>query len=657
MSKSNLPAAIGFPGLLKEIKARIQRAQTRAVLSVNAELVRLYWDIGRMINARQHQEGWGAAVIPRLARELHNELSEEKGFSERNIKRMLAFYRAYPDPTAIVPQAVAQLPTGSKVPGPVAPIDLHSDSILWSIPWGHHALLMEKSDKPSIRIWYMAETLANGWSRSVLLAMIQSAAHRRKGKAISNFERLLPAPQSDLVRQALKDPYIFDFLTLHGPFHERELEVNLLQQMERFLLELGRGFAFVGRQVRIEISKRDFYVDLLFYHLNLRCYVVIELKTGEFKPEYAGKMNFYLGVVDDKLRHTDDAPSIGLILSQERNHIVAEYALRGMSKPIGISEYEFTRVLPASLRPALPTVEQIEAELGAPTAEGLKITTMRRKKKRLSKRLASTPGHRVSVDPDQRRTRSSRMHRTGDKRFFDSGCCRTCRQGDASAGCPTRINCPSAWRASASTIAGDRVPRSGSKGDGVSTESDARNLFRMRQRPARPRSQGARPRTQRIYAHVARSIKDPFERKSVMKEIRVGACVIGALALLLTGIAWWNVTSMASAIDNDWKVYRAAVGDIQRVAVLSSNIKVKPPDGTTDTALAVFYDRDIYHRSQDVFVLQLAIILMGLGVAGPLFCIGFDLDGEFAEVFEDWQTARNERRERERALWKQSAQA
>ncbi len=378
-----------FPVLLKEIKARIQQAQTRAILSANAELIRLYWDIGRMIDRRQKQEGWGAAVIPRLARELANELPEEKGFSERNIKRMLAFYRKYPDPDAIVPQAAAQLPgpKGSrtsasqlaapeKVPRAAAQTP---ESLLWAIPWFHHVVLMEKVKDEATRAWYMRRTLANGWSRNVLALMIQSEAHARQGAALTIFDRLLPSPQSDLVQQTLKDPYIFDFLTLREPFHERELETNLLHQLERFLLELGQGFAFVGRQFRVEVGDSDFYIDLLFYHLKLRCFVVIDLKKGEFKPEYAGKMNFYLAVVDDKLRHATDEPSIGLILCQDRNQIVAEYALRGVSKPIGVSEYELTRTLPVNLRSALPTVEEIEARLAEtdaakPKARGTRKT-------------------------------------------------------------------------------------------------------------------------------------------------------------------------------------------------------------------------------------------------------------------------------------------
>jgi len=379
MSKTNLPIPADFPVLLKEIKNRIQQAQTRAMLAVNAELVQLYWDIGRIIAARQQQEGWGAAVIPRLSRELLNELPEVKGFSERNIKRILAFYREYANPADFVPQHAAKLSGPQKVPQPAAQLEKAGkvpqlaaqlpDSLLWSIPWFHQIVLMEKVKDRETRLWYMQQTLTNGWSRNVLLFMIKSEAHARQGQAITNFERLLPPPQSDLVQQTLKDPYIFDFLTLQEPFHERELETNLLHQLERFLLELGQGFAFVGRQYYLKVGDREFYIDLLFYHLKLRCFVVIDLKKGEFKPEYAGKMNFYLSVVDDQLRHAADAPSIGLILCQDRNHIVAEYTLRGVDKPIGISEYELTRALPPNLKSALPTVEEIEAELAEAAIE------------------------------------------------------------------------------------------------------------------------------------------------------------------------------------------------------------------------------------------------------------------------------------------------
>jgi predicted nuclease of restriction endonuclease-like (RecB) superfamily len=352
-------AAVGrsdFAALLAEVKGRIQAAQTRAVLAVNAELVRLYWDIGRIIHDRQKRAGWGAAVIPRLARELHNELPDLKGFSERNIKLMVQlaseYPRAFPTSDSIGQPPVAQLPSDPEGQLPVA-----------QVPWAHNVLLMQKVKDLPTRRWYMEQTLANGWSRNVLGLQIDARAHARHGKAVSNFAALLPAPQSDLAQQALKDPYIFDFLTLTEPFQERELETELVRHLEKFLLELGQGFAFVGRQYRLDVGDEDFYIDLLFYHLRLRAFVVIDLKKGKFKPEYAGKLNFYCNVVNDRLKHPTDAPTIGLILCQTRDRLLAEYSFAGIDKPIGISTYELTRALPARLRSVLPTVEEIEAEL------------------------------------------------------------------------------------------------------------------------------------------------------------------------------------------------------------------------------------------------------------------------------------------------------
>ena len=357
--KNNLSLSADYVGLLTDIKQRVRHAQTRAVLAVNAELIRLYWEIGALIDIRQKTEGWGTGVISRLARDLHNELPEEKGFSERNIKRMLAFYREYPH-LRFVPQIVAQIESCPTVPQPVA---LFPVELIQSVPWGHHAELMTRIKEPAMRKWYMQATVENGWSRNILLMQIESAAHQRQGSLASNFAKHLPPPDSDLVQQTLKDPYIFDFLTLKTDFHERELETGLIAHLEKFLLELGQGFAFVGRQYHLDIGEKDFYIDLLFYHLNLRCYVVIDLKRGDFKPEYAGKMNFYCSVVDDKLRHETDKPTIGLILCQQPNRIIAEYTLRGVEKPIGVSGYELTSALPESLQSSLPSIEQIEQEL------------------------------------------------------------------------------------------------------------------------------------------------------------------------------------------------------------------------------------------------------------------------------------------------------
>ncbi|MDD2723423.1 MAG: PDDEXK nuclease domain-containing protein [Methylovulum sp.] len=350
-----------YSHLLADIKTRIQAAQVRAMLAVNAELIHLYWEIGQILDLRQQQEGWGAGIIPKLAADLHNELPELKGFSERNLKRMLAFYRAYTKPEDFVPQAVAQT-HGLKMPQPVALMD--GENLLWQIPWGHHALLLEKVKAPSERCWYMMYSLMHGWSRNILAMQIETRAHLRQGQAVTNFSTQLLAPQSDLVQQTLKDPYLFDFLTLEHDFHERELETGLVRHVEKFLLQLGQGFAFVGRQYLVSVGEDDFYIDLLFYHLKLRCFVVIELKRGAFKPEYAGKINFYCNLVDDKLKHEQDQPTIGLLLCQDKNRAIAEYALRGIDKPIGVAEYQLMRELPETLASNLPSIAEIEAELG-----------------------------------------------------------------------------------------------------------------------------------------------------------------------------------------------------------------------------------------------------------------------------------------------------
>jgi predicted nuclease of restriction endonuclease-like (RecB) superfamily len=366
-----------YGSLLEDIKHRIAGAQIRAALSANAEMISLYWDIGRMIEQRQQAEGWGTSVIPRLSRDLHNDLPEIKGFSERNIGRMVAFYREYPAAESILPQSAAKLQhdvnkglaaAESILPQPVAklPPDIQPriHTLCTQIPWMHNILLIEKVKDLSARLWYMQQTITQGWSRNVLQSMIESDAYRRQGSAATNFHTTLPAPQSDLARDVLKNPYVFDFLTLDASFRERELETGLIKHLEKFLLELGAGFAFVGRQYHLDVGGEDFYLDLLFYHLKLRCFVVIDLKVGPFRPEYAGKMNFYCNAVDDRIKHESDQQTIGLILCQDNKKVLAEYALRGMDKPIGISEYELTRALPDHLKSSLPTIEQLEKELG-----------------------------------------------------------------------------------------------------------------------------------------------------------------------------------------------------------------------------------------------------------------------------------------------------
>ncbi|MEY4936616.1 MAG: hypothetical protein RIS64_2975 [Bacteroidota bacterium] len=333
-----------YSSLLNDIKTRIKTAQIKATLAANAALIAMYWDIGNLILQRQQTEGWSARVIPKLANDLKNELPELKGFSERSLGYMLRLAKEYP----ILQQPVAKLDT------------LH---LMYSIPWGHHITLIEKVKEVETRFWYMQQTLQNGWSRDVLTSMIKSKTFERQGAAITNFESILPDAQSDFAKQALKDPYIFDFLTLSEPFAERELETELVKHIEKFLLELGAGFAFVGRQYHLEVGNQDYYLDLLFYHLKMRRFVVIDLKKGDFKPEYAGKMNFYCSAVDDLLRHQTDQATIGLILCENKNKIIAEYALRDTNKPIGVSEFELTRALPENLKPSLPSIEAIEKEL------------------------------------------------------------------------------------------------------------------------------------------------------------------------------------------------------------------------------------------------------------------------------------------------------
>lgn len=326
--------------LLQQLTEQIRAAQIRAALSVNHELVLLYWHIGRKILLQQQQQGWGAKVIDQLAADLRREFPTMKGFSARNLKYMRAFAEAWPD-QGIVQQVVAQL------------------------PWGHNVRLLEYAKSVEERLWYARQAIQYGWSRNILIHQIQSRLHLRQGQAQTNFDRTLPAPQSELAQQILKDPYNFDFLDLGEEAHERDLERALLHHLQQFLLELGVGFAFVGSQVHLAVGERDFYLDMLFYHLKLRCFAVIDLKIGEFEPEHAGKMNFYLSAVDAQLRHPDDQPSIGLILCRSKDRVVAEYALRDVNKPIGISAYELTQALPEQYQGSLPTIEQLEAELSA----------------------------------------------------------------------------------------------------------------------------------------------------------------------------------------------------------------------------------------------------------------------------------------------------
>ena len=350
----------GYETFLGELKERIRTAQLRASLSVNRELIELYWQLGRDIVSRQKAHRWGNAVLDRLGDDLQKAFPGMSGFSRTNLYRMRAFYLAYRDASEIVPQAVGQIAEGG-FPEPVA-----------AIPWGHNVTLVEQVKDIAERLWYARKIVENGWSRSVLVHWIESGLYERQGKAQTNFEKTLPSLQSDLARETLKDPYKFEFLTLAEEVVEKELEEGLLTHIRKFLVELGAGFAFVGQQVRLEVGGEDFSIDLLFYHLKLRCYVVVDLKTTAFKPEFAGKMNFYLSAVDDLLRHPDDKPSIGIILCKTKNRVVAEYALRDLSKPVGISSY-ITRLvdsLPPEFRGSIPDPREWNEELTERPKEG-----------------------------------------------------------------------------------------------------------------------------------------------------------------------------------------------------------------------------------------------------------------------------------------------
>lgn len=371
MTKPLIPAE--YASFLGGLKERIRTAQSRAAQAVNAELVRLYWDIGRAVSIQQRAAGWGTAFLSRLAADLKNDLPEVKGFSERNLQLMMQFNATYPELYPIPQRSVAELSSvesKSVTNRPPTVVELMDPDLLpivqlvvAHLPWAHNVLLMQMVKDLPTRLWYGQQAIEHGWSRDGLADRIRLKLHARQGRAVTNFPARLEAGHSELAHSFLKDPYIFDFLTLEEPFHERELETGLVAHLEKFLVELGQGFSFVGRQYHLSMADDDFYIDLLFYHLRLRCYIVIDLKRGKFKPEYAGKVNFYCSVVDDKLRHADDRPTIGLILCQEKDRVLAEYSLRDINKPIGVSDYELTRALPKELASSLPSIEQIEAEL------------------------------------------------------------------------------------------------------------------------------------------------------------------------------------------------------------------------------------------------------------------------------------------------------
>jgi predicted nuclease of restriction endonuclease-like (RecB) superfamily len=337
-----------YPAFLAELKQRIRSARLQTALSVNRQLILLYWSIGPDILARQQAEGWGSKVIDRLAADLRRAFPEMTGISARNLKYMRAFAAAWPR-EEFVHQVAAQL------------------------PWRHNTHLLDAVKSPAQRDWYARQAIQNGWSRAVLIHQIDSGLFARQGSALTNFSRTLPAEQSDLAQQLIKDPYSFDFLSLATDLHERDLQRGLLEHLRALILELGKGFAFVGSQYPLEVGGQDYYLDLLFYHLRLRCFVVFELKVEGFKPEFAGKLNFYLSAIDDQLRHPDDQASIGIILCKGRNEVIVEYALRDTSKPMGVAQYRLSPALPEQLKQDLPTAEEFAQEFPAISAVKLRM--------------------------------------------------------------------------------------------------------------------------------------------------------------------------------------------------------------------------------------------------------------------------------------------
>ncbi len=329
-----------YQNFIKEIKSKIQTSQIKAAIKVNEELLRLYWELAQMIVLKQKESSWGDNLIEQVSNDLKREFPNMKGFSATNIKYMRNWYLFWNLENR--PQLVDEI---------------------FKIPWGHNREIVTKIKDRQEALYYVQQTIHNGWSRAVLIHQIESNLYKRDGKAITNFDVNLPQAQSDLAKATLKDPYSFDFLTLAAKHSEKELESALIEQMRSFLLELGNGFAFVGRQYRLNIGGDEFFVDLLFYHIKLKCYVVVELKTVKFKPEFTGQLNFYVSAIDGELKDSSDNPTIGILICKSKNNTVVEYALKNIENPIGVSEYQLVTQLPKELKSSLPSIEEIEDEL------------------------------------------------------------------------------------------------------------------------------------------------------------------------------------------------------------------------------------------------------------------------------------------------------
>ena len=360
-----------FKSWVSQLKQDIRSAQIKAAIKVNTELLRLYWRMGADICEKQKSASWGDGWLKELSRELMTEFPDMKGFSHRNLQYIRQWYLFYNQENTIVQQVVAQL-EDVNVQQPVAkldddmrqqPVAQISEDVFFSVPWGHHLYIISQCKDVSRAVFYLKKTVENGWSRAVLLNYLDANLYERQGKAVNNFNRLLANPQSELAAQTLKDPYNFDFLTLDGEYRERELEHALTHNVTRFLLELGTGFAFVGSQVPLQVGEDTVYPDLLFYHLELRCYVVVELKVTKFKGEHLGQLGVYVSAVNHINKKPTDNPTIGLLICKTKNNVMAQYALESTNQPIGISEYQLSKLMPEHIQSQLPTIEDIEATL------------------------------------------------------------------------------------------------------------------------------------------------------------------------------------------------------------------------------------------------------------------------------------------------------
>ncbi len=362
-----------FKQWLVDLKVRIRQSQIRAMVKVNDEMLRLYWDMGRDITVRQMDAVWGGRFFDNLSKELKAEFPDMQGFSVTNLKYCKYFYQFYSRDNTIRQQLVdefsldaehkSQCDENKQIVIRQQAADEFRYSPLFLIPWGHHMLIIDKCKSVPEALFYVQKTIKNGWSRAVLMNFIEAGLWQSQGKAVNNFDRLLPDVQSDLAKETLKDPYNFDFLTLTENYKEKELEDALVENITKFLLELGQGFAFVGRQYPIKVGNRERNIDLLFYHLELRCYVVIELKAKGFEPEHTGKLGYYVTAVNHILKKETDNPTIGMLVVKDKDNFEAQYSLESSSQPIGISEYTLSKLVPENFKSSLPSIEDIEREL------------------------------------------------------------------------------------------------------------------------------------------------------------------------------------------------------------------------------------------------------------------------------------------------------